>query len=279
MKILIKYSFLFIILLNIGCSNKEGRDVSVLVGKDLDQQMSEVYKEGLKAYEKEDFLLAAKKFNEAELLYPQSEWASKSSLMAAYSYYTDGYYNDSIFQLEQFVKLYPTSPRISYAHYLLAMSYYSKIIDQKKDLKPLLESKNKFQFIINKYPNSEYALDSKFKLNLIEETLASKEMFVAKHYIKKEKWIPAINRLKFILKEYEKTIYVEEALLRLVEIYYKIGLINESKKYANLLGYNYQSSEWYEQSYKVFNKDYKYSYKKIKAKKKTRLEKLKSILD
>jgi len=279
MKILIKYSFLFIIFLIIGCSNKEGKDVSVLVGKKLDQQMSEAYKEGLKAYEKEDFLLAAKKFNEAELLYPQSEWASKSSLMAAYSYYTDGYYNDSIFQLEQFVKLYPTNPRISYAHYLIAMSYYSKIVDQKKDLKPLLESKSKFQFIINKYPNSEYALDSKFKLNLIEEILASKEMFVAKHYIKKEKWIPAVNRLKFILEEYERTIYVEEALLRLVEIYYKIGLINESKKYANLLGYNYQSSEWYEQSYKVFNKDYKYPYKKIKTKKKTRLEKLKSILD
>ncbi|WP_415294725.1 outer membrane protein assembly factor BamD [Candidatus Pelagibacter sp. Uisw_113] len=279
MKILIKYLFLFIIFLTIGCSSKGDKDISILVGTDLDQQVSEVYKEGLEAYEKEDFLLAAKKFNEAELLYPQSEWAAKSSLMAAYSYYTDGYYNDSIFQLEQFEKLYPTNPRISYAQYLLAMSYYSKIIDQKKDLKPLLESKNKFQFIINKYPNSEYALDSKFKLDLIEETLASKEMFVAKHYIKKEKWIPAINRLKFILDEYEKTIYVEEALLRLVEIYYKIGLINESKKYANLLGYNYQSSEWYEQSYKMFNKDYKYSYKKKKTKKKTRLEKLKSILD
>ena len=279
MKILIKYLFLFIIFLTIGCSSKGDKDISVLVSTDLNQQMSEVYREGLEAYEKEDFLLAAKKFNEAELLYPQSEWAAKSSLMAAYSYYTDGYYNDSIFQLEQFVKLYPTNPSISYAHYLLAMSYYSKIIDQKKDLKPLIESKKKFQFIVNKYPNSEYALDSKFKLDLIEETLASKEMFVAKHYIKKEKWIPAINRLKFILEEYEKTIYVEEALLRLVEIYYKIGLINESKKYANLLGYNYQSSEWYEQSYKIFNKDYKDPYKKIKIKKKTRLEKLKSILD
>jgi len=279
MKILIKYLFLFIIFLTIGCSSKGDKDVSVIVSTDLDQQMSEVYKEGLEAYEKEDFLLAAKKFNEAELLYPQSEWAAKSSLMAAYSYYTDGYYNDSIFQLEQFVKLYPTNPRISYAHYLLAMSYYNKIIDQKKDLKPLLESKNKFQFIVNKYPNSEYALDSKFKLDLIEETLAAKEMFVAKHYIKKEKWIPAINRLKFILEEYEKTIYVEEALLRLVEIYYKIGLINESKKYANLLGYNYQSSEWYEQTYKIFNKDYKYTYKKKKINKKTKLEKLKSILD
>ena len=279
MKILINYLFLFIIFLTIGCSSKVDKDVSVLVGTNLNQQMSEVYKEGLEAYKKEDFLLAAKKFNEAELLYPQSEWAAKSSLMAAYSYYTDGYYNDSIFQLEQFVNLYPTNPRISYAHYLLAMSYYSKIIDQKKDLKPLIESKNKFLFIVNKYPNSEYALDSKFKLDLIEETLASKEMFVAKHYIKKEKWIPAINRLKFILEEYEKTIYVEEALLRLVEIYYKIGLINESKKYANLLGYNYQSSEWYEQSYKIFNKDYKDPYKKIKIKKKTRLEKLKSVLD
>jgi len=279
MKILIKYSFLFIIFLTIGCSSKGDKDVSVLVGTDLDQQMRAVYKEGLEAYEKEDFLLAAKKFNEAELLYPQSVWAAKSSLMAAYSFYTDGYYNDSIFQLEHFIKLYPKNQQMSYAYYLMAMSYYNKIIDQKKDSEPLIESKKKFLFIVNKYPDTDYALDAKFKLDLIEETLASKEMFVAKHYIKKEKWIPAVNRLKFILEEYEKTIYVEESLLRLVEVYYKIGLINESKKYANLLGYNYQSSEWYEQSYKIFNKEYKDPYKKIKIRKKTRLEKLKFVLD
>ena len=278
MKILIKYLFLFIILLTIGCSGKEDKDISVLLSTDLDQQMSEVYREGLEAYKKEDFLLAAKKFNEAELLYPQSEWAAKSSLMAAYSYYTDGYYNDSIFQLEQFVKLYPTNPRISYAHYLLAMSYYSKIIDQKKDLKPLIESKNKFLFIVNKYPNSEYALDSKFKLDLIEETLASKEMFVAKHYIKKEKWIPAINRLKKITTDYETTIYVEEALLRLVEVYYKIGLVEESKKYASILGYNYLSGEWYKESYKIFNKNYENPVAILKKEKKISLfKKFKSI--
>tara|TARA_B100000795_G_C22754580_1_gene420925 strand:+ start:85 stop:912 length:828 start_codon:yes stop_codon:yes gene_type:complete len=272
-----KYLFFLIVFLIIGCSGKEEKVISVLGEDKIEQQMIESYNKGLEAFKARDFLLAAKKFSEAELLFPQSEWAAKASLMSAYSYYTDEYYNDSIFQLEQFIKVYPSNSRISYAHYLLAMSFYNKIVDEKKDLKPLIESKKKFIFIIEKFPNTDFALDSKFKLNLIEETLASKEMFVAKHYIKKGKWIPAINRLKFILKEYETTIYVEEAILRLVEIYYKIGLIDESKKYANLLGYNYASSEWYEQSYRIFNKDYEDPYKKIK--KKTKLEKLKSVLD
>ena len=275
-----KYLFFLIVFLIIGCSGKKEKVISVLAEDEIEQQMIEAYNKGIESFKERDFLSAAKEFSEAELLFPQSEWAAKASLMAAYSYYTDEYYNDSIFQLEQFIKVYPSSSRISYAHYLLAMSYYNKIVDEKKDLKPLIESKKKFLFIIEKFPNTDFALDSKFKLNLIEETLASKEMFVAKHYIKKEKWIPAINRLKFILNEYETTIYVEEAMLRLVEIYYKIGLIDESKKYANLLGYNYASSEWYEQSYKIFNKDYVDPYKKIKKKtKKTKLEKLKSILD
>ena len=275
-----KYLIFLIVFLIIGCSGKEEKVISVLVEDEIEQQMIEAYNKGIESFKEGDFLSAAKEFSEAELLFPQSEWAAKASLMAAYSYYTDEYYNDSIFQLEQFIKVYPSSSRISYAHYLLAMSYYNKIVDEKKDLKPLIESKKKFLFIIEKFPNTDFALDSKFKLNLIEETLASKEMFVAKHYIKKEKWIPAINRLKFILNEYETTIYVEEAMLRLVEIYYKIGLIDESKKYANLLGYNYASSEWYEQSYKIFNKDHEDPYKKIKKKtKKTKLEKLKSILD
>ena len=133
---------------------------------------------------------------------------------------------------------------------------------------------------MNNYPNSDYALDSEFKLGLIEETLASKEMFIAKHYIKKQKWIPAINRLKYIIDNYETTIYVEEALHRLVEVYFKIGLIDESKKYATLLGYNYLSGEWYEESYKVFNKKYKNPYKKIKKSKKTSLiKKIKSIIE
>ena len=153
-------------------------------------------------------------------------------------------------------------------------------IDEKKDLEPLLQSKKKFEFVIKNYPNTDFALDSNFKIDLIQETLASKEMYIAKHYIQKEKWIAAINRLKSIVENYERTVFIEEALHRLVEIYYKIGLIEESKKYANLLGYNYASSDWYKNSYKVFNKEYENPYKKIKKSKKTSmLKKIKSILD
>ena len=278
MKILIKYLFFLLIILISSCSGgKDNKTVTTLDGDKIESQMMEAYKEGLKEFENRDFLLAAKKFNEAELLFPQSDWAPKASLMAAYSFYIDGYYNDSIFQIENFIKTYPQHERISYAHYLLAMSHYSKIVDEKKDIDPLIESKKKFKFVVEKYPNTDFSLDAKFKLGLIEEILASKEMFITKHYIKKEKWIPAINRLKFILNEYDTTVYVEEALHRLVEIHYKIGLIEESQKYASLLGYNYASSEWYVQSYKIFNKNYDDPYKKIK--KKSKFDKLKSILD
>ena len=276
MKFLPRFLALIAIIALSSCS-KEEKLVSSVKENTQEKDMIFAYEEGVKYLNIGDAFYAAKSFLNAELLYPQSDWAPKASLMAAYSYYVDDYNNDSIFQLEQFIKAYPTNKRIPYAHYLLAMSYYNKIIDQKKDIKPLTESKNKFQYIVKEYPNTDFALDAKFKLNLIEETLASKEMFIAKHYLKKEKWIPAINRLKFILKEYETTVYVEEALHRLVEINYKIGLIDESKKYANLLGYNYSSSKWYEQSYRIFNKDYDDPYTKIK--KNSRLEKLKSILD
>jgi len=277
MKILIKHLLFILIIFIIGCSSDKNIKVSSLEGDQMEIQMKNAYKEALDAYEKEDYLTAADKFNEAEMLFPQSEWAPKSSLNAAYSYYVDEYYNDSIFQLEKFIKTYPGNERMSYAHYLLAMSHYGQIVDEKKDIEPLIESKKNFTFVVKNYPNTDFSIDAKFKLDLIEETLASKEMFIAKHYIKKEKWIPAINRLKFILKEYETTVYVEEAIHRLVEINYKIGLLDESKRYANLLSYNYASSEWYKKSYKILNKDYDDPYKKIKNK--STISKLKSILD
>ena len=137
---------------------------------------------------------------------------------------------------------------------------------------------NRIEIIINKYPDTEFALDAGFKLELIEELLASKEMYLARYYIDREKWIPAINRFKVILNKFETTIYVEEALHRLVEIHYKLGLMDEAKKYAYLLGYNYQSSEWYEKTYKVFNKKYDITKNKFKKEKnkKSLIEKIKT---
>jgi outer membrane protein assembly factor BamD len=188
--------------------------------------------------------------------------------MAAYSYYSLDYYHDAIFELERFIKTYPQDKRLSYAHFLLAMCYYERIVDEKKDLEPLIKSQEKFLFVIENYPNTDFALDSKYKLDLINNVLASKEIYLGRYYISKEKWIAAINRFKYVLDYYDTTIYVEEAIHRLVEIYYRLGLIDESKKYASLLGYNYQSSKWYDESYRIFNKDYKSPIEKINNKKK-----------
>ena len=264
----------------ISCKNNNENKISIIEEKDLDLQMIDAYEEGMNFFDINDFISAAKKFNEAELLYPQSIWAPRSALMTAYSYYKGSYYLDAINELKRFLEIYPNHERISYAYYLLAMSYYEQISDEKKDLGSILDAKLNFEFVLNNYPDSDFALDSEYKLELIQEILASKEMYLAKYYIEREKWIPAINRFKNILENYETTIYVEEAIHRLVEIHYKIGLIDESKKYASLLGYNYQSSEWYKESYKVFNKDYKKISKRKKKKKNSlsTLNKLKSLL-
>ena len=275
----LKFILIITLILITNCKNNSEKQVSVIEEKDLDLQMIDSYKEALQLLEDKFPLEAAKKFSEAELLYPQSKWAPRSSLMSAYSYYYGSYYEDSIEELKRFIKIYPNHKRQSYAYYLLAMSYYEQIADEKKDLGSIIDAQQNFQFIINNYPNSDFALDAEYKLELIQEILASKEMYLAKYYIEREKWIPAINRYKNVIKEYDTTIYVEEALHRLVEIHYKIGLIEESKKYAILLGYNYQSSEWYEESYKVFNKDYKKISKRKKEKNKlSTLEKIKSML-
>jgi len=266
MNIFLKLLVVILIIFLNSCSKKETK-ISMIQEKEIRLQMIDAYKEGVKALEEGDVLFAAKKFNEAEILFPQSKWASKSILMAAYSYYTQDYYYDAISELERFIKSYPKDKRLSYAHFLLAMCYYEQIVDEKKDLGPLLSAQKEFKFIIKNYPDTDFALDSKFKLDFINDVLASKEIYLGRYYIKKEKWIAAINRFKQVVEHYDTTAYVEEALHRLVELHYRVGLLDESKKYANLLGYNYQSSKWYEASYSIFNKDYESPTKKINKKK------------
>ena len=264
MKLFLKLLFILLFLTTISCSKKI--EIEEITEASVDLQMIEAYQEGIRQLNEGQSLMAVKKFNEAELLFPQSKWAPRAALMSAYAYYDFSFYNDAISELNRFLKTYPNSKRKDYAHYLRAMSFYNQIVDEKKDLGPILEAKQNFQFIISEYPGSEYAMDASFKLELIEEILAAKEMHVGRFYLKKEKWIPAINRFKKVINDYERTIYAEEALHRLVEVHYRIGLIEESKKYAILLGYNYQSGEWYRNSYKVFNKNYQKLTKKKKDK-------------
>ena len=276
MKILINLILFTLLLLSISCS--KDKKVSVLKEKKIETQMIDAFKEGYEELENGDVLFAAKKFNEAELLYPQSEWAPKAALMAAYSYYSQDYYFDAEYELNRFLKIYPNDKNLPYAHYLLGMIYYERIVDEKKDLEPLLKAEEKFKFLEKNYPNTDFALDSSYKLDYIKDYLASKEMYIGIHYIKKKKWIAAINRFKNVVNNYEETAFIDEALHRLVELHYNLGLIEESQKYASLLGYNYQSSEWYTKSYRIFNKDYKTNLE-IKSEKEGIFQKFKKLLN
>ena len=258
-----KINFILILSLSIICfsCSKEIAEETIIQEKNMELQMIEAYKEGLKELKRGDALYAAKKFNEAEILFPQSDYAPKAALMAAYSYYSQNYYGDAIAELERFIKIYPNHYNISYAEYLLGLCFYEQIIDEKKDLQSIDNAKAIFLNVIKKYPNTDFAIDANFKLDLINDILAAKEIYIGRYYFDKKKWIAAINRFRTVTDDYDTTIYVEEALHRLVEIYYIIGLEEESKKYANLLGYNYMSSEWYEKSYSIFDKKYEINKK------------------
>ena len=280
MKFLTRLGFILLLFLIFQSCTKKEQEISIIQEDDQEQEMVTSYKEAVEYLNKGDTFYAAKKFLESEMLLPQSEWAPKSALMAAYAYYLQDFYSEAIFNLERFIQTYPGNKNESYAHFLLAMCYFETIVDETKDLAPIINAKNKFQFIIDKYPETDFAKDAKFKVDLITDVLAAKELYIGRHYLKKEKWIAAINRFKKVTNEYQTTIYVEEAIHRLVEIYYYIGLRDESKKYATLLGYNYGTSEWYKASYKIFNKEYKNRILKVdKKEKKGILKKFKKLFE
>ena len=274
--------FLLSLLILFSCSKKNIEN-SVIKEKSLELQVLEVYDIGKDALEGGDVLFAAKKFNEVETLFPQSDLAPKSALMAAYSYYVQDYYSDSIAELERFIRVYPYHKNISYAHYLMGICYFEQIVDEKKDLQSIKSAKMKFEYVLNEYTNTEYALDAEFKISLINDILASKEMYIGRYYFKKKKWISAINRFRTVVDDYDTTIYTAEALHRLVEVHYTIGLIKEAEKYAQLLGYNYGSSEWYQNTYSLFDKNYKIKkkdrLKNIKKENKKMLKKFKSLFE
>ena len=274
----VKIIIIFFFFILSSCSKNKEVSENIIQTDSLQDEMVKAYNDGAEALKKGDVIFATKKFNEAEMLFPQSEWAPRAALMSAYAYWTSQYYSSASDELKRFIKIYPNNENLDYAYYLLAMCYYDSIENEKKDLKPLLESKKNFQILIKKFPSTDYSLDAEYKLLLIEDYLAAKELYIARHYMKKQKWIAAINRLKNIINDYSESIYVEESLHRLVEIHYIIGLENEAKKYAKTLGYNYKSSKWYEESYRIFNKDYKrISNIKQKNKKDTLTEKIKSF--
>ena len=273
----------FIILILFSSCSKEPLKNTIIKEKSLELQVEEAYKEGMEALNSGDVLYAAKKFNEAEILFPQAESAPQSALMAAYSYYTQDYYGDAIAELKRFLKVYPSHKDIGYVYYMIAICYYEQIVDEKKDLQSIINAKKNFNIILKDHPNTEYAMDAEFKIDLINDILAAKEMYLGRYYFDRKKWIPAINRFREIIDNYDTTIFAEEALHRLVEVHYTIGLIDEAEKYAQLLGYNYQSSKWYENTYSLFDKTYKKRKKKrlntFKKKSDGLIKKFKTLLE
>jgi len=246
-------SSLLLIVLLVSCSKKEPE---INIPADQDKSF-EIYKEAVEAMNRGDYCYASKKFSEAEPILPRIEFSAKASLMSSYCLYLINFYPEATANLERFINQYPADKNVAYAHYLIAIVLYEQILDEKKDINPLIQSKEKIEFFLKNFPDTEYALDLKFKMDLINNQLAAKEMYVAKYYIATQKWIPAINRLKIIVEDFSETVFIEEALHRLVEVYYTVGLENEAKAAAAILGYNYNSSEWYAQSYKVLNKTYR----------------------
>ncbi len=268
---------IFSILLLLNACSKE-KEVSLMKENRQDLEMMSAYYDAYQSLNEGDTYYAAKKFLEAELLFPQSEWAPRSVLMASYSYYVQNYYTEALSNLERFLITYPNSKNVVYAHYLIAMCYYETIEGEMKDSAPIIKAKEKFVYVSENFPDTDFALDAKFKLDLIEDILAAKEMYIGRHYLKKQKWIASINRFKNVVEEYDQTIFITEALHRLVEINYNLGLIEESQKYAKILGYNYQSSEWYKKSYKIFNENYSIQVNKnIKKDKKGVLKRFKKL--
>ena len=269
--------FILSVFLLFSCAEKnKGKIVSEPTEED---EILDMYTEAVEALKDGDAFYAGQKFKEVENLMPQGEWASKASLMASYSDYSRNSYSNAIFGLERHINNYPADKNIAYAHYLIAICYYEQILDEKKDLGPLIKAKEKFEFIISTYPDTDYGTDARYKMELIIDQLAAKEMSIARFYMQTEKWIPALNRLKVVVQDYDTTVFVEEALHRLVEVYYRLGLEEEAKQAASILGYNYKSGEWYKRSYKIFNKEYK--SKKIKKKKEMGLirKKIKSLFE
>ena len=273
----IRIILIFLAIIFLYSCGKEVEKIKLIKEPSQNEEMISAYKKGVSFLDSGDYFAASKKFLEVEVLLPQSQWAPKSVLMASYSYYLQNYYSLAIENLKRYFKTYPKDKNMAYAHYLLAMCYYEIIEGEKKDLAPLILSKKELIFIIENYPDTDYAYDARFKIDLINDILAAKEVYIGRHYIKKKKWIPALNRFKNVLNNYETTNHVEEAIHRLVEIYYILGMEEESLKYASLLGYNYNSGKWYKETYKIFNKEYKVSIPQNKNEKSKILSKIKNL--
>lgn len=267
------FVYFFFIILLFNCSYKEKEEKFVKPKKNL--PLNIIYSEAYKNFEQGKYQDAIDLFEEVEKNYGYTEWASKALLFKAYINYESNKLIESLEILKKFKKLYPASKNLDYVEYLIAMCLFDQVSLTSRDQTATYLAAKQFNKILKDYPDTVYAEDIKFKFDLLNDQLAGKEMYVGRYYQKKRKWLPALNRFHNVLKNYQTTIYVEEAIHRIVEINYIIGNIDEAKKYASIMSFNYNKSSWYEETYNIFNNKNNLNKNKSKILK----EKLKKLLE
>ena len=240
-------TFLFVILIVFtACS-----DAKLMTPETEGEKLQILYNDAMELVKKRDFVDAAALFEDIERQYPYSKWSNQAQLMSGFCYYKSNMYNDSLDALERFIALYPGSSKISYAYYLRALNYFEQVNDVERDQVTTSKAKKAFNEVISKFPESEFAIDALTRIDILDDRLAAKEMEIGRFYQFDHQWISAINRYNVVLNEYKTSKYTEEALHRLVEIYYSLGLHEEAKRYAATLQFNFPGSDWYIKSYEL----------------------------
>lgn len=205
-----------------------------------------LYSHGVDALRKESYSTAVKHFDAIQQNYPYSPWATNAQLMDGYTEYRRNNYTEAIGQLDRFIQLHPSNKDVAYAYYLRALCFYEQIADVARDQKGTLESLGALQEVVNRFPESAYARDARLKIDLCRDHLAGKEMLIGRYYEKQHLYGAAIGRYQRVVDDFQTTNHAPEALSRLVEVYLKLGLVEEAQRTAAVLGYNYPGSNWYE---------------------------------
>jgi len=232
-----------------GCASNGGDEENAYV----ERSVGELYNTAMNQLEAGENTQAANLFDEVERQHPYSVWASKAQLMAAYAHYLENNYEDAINALNRFIELHPGNRDIAYAHYLKGLSYYERISDVRRDQEMTTKARASFQELVKRFPESKYARDARLKLDLTQNHLAGKEMVVGRYYLENGNYLAAIGRFRTVIERHQTTSHVPEALHRLVESYLALGIVEEARATAAVLGHNFPGSEWYQDSYALLN--------------------------
>ena len=247
----LKYFAILACLFAVACGGSDDKSSKSTTedARFAEQTDEQLYTTARSLFAKRKFTEAVEYFDEIERQFPYSKWANKSQIMAGYAHYSGEKYDDAILTFQRFVKLHPGNDSSAYAYYMIALSYYEQISDVGRDQGMTVAAEKSLNDVISRFPDSDYARDAKLKLDLTHDHLAGKEMMVGRYYLERDEYLSAANRFKTVIDDYQTTSHTPEALHRLVETYLKLGVRNEAKKYAAVLGHNFPNNQWYRYSY------------------------------